>query len=188
MLDLVKVARVDDLDAEDLLLALNIVHALLKETSATFFTVSERQDGDATVEHCGMQIADSFYAAPDNKSARVPTTGFAGRLLANAFTGLLELVLSLSANESASAELLLAAMNLLSFLADQLAKDQPVRLSWHPQEWQLKLVHAVSDGHLAFDNVEAAVQCLLSLNAAPLEPPLSLDRRSTIAAIIDSVS
>lgn len=139
------------------------------------------------MHQCGIQIASNFYAAPDNKSARVPTTGFARRLLANAFASLLEMASQLVADKDVNSEVLLATTNLLAFLADQPAKDQPVTLAWKPEEWQQCLVNAIGAGHLSFENVEAMVHCLLALNAAPLSPALNIDRRQTIVSIIDSV-
>lgn len=187
LLDLTKASLPAAKNTEDLLLALNISHALLKETSASFFTATESQDDDAVVEQCGIRIAHDFYAAPDNKSARVPTTGFARRLLANAFITLQDMVLMLATDANSNADLLLAATNLLAFLADQPAKDQPIKLSWRPDEWRMQLVHTVADRHLAFENVEATIHCLLAIHAAPLSPPLSIDHRNTISAIVDSV-
>ena len=188
LVDLVKASIDTAHDTEDLLLALNIAHALLKETSAAFFSATETQDDEATIEQCGIRIANDFYSASDNKSARVPTTGFARRLLANAYEVLQELVLSFATESAAKSDLLLAATNLLAFLADQPAKDQPVKISWTPEEWRLRLISAISDRHLSFDNVESTAHCLLALHAAPLVPPLNIDDRKTITAIIDTVS
>jgi hypothetical protein len=160
----------------------------LKETSATFFTATESQDDDAVVEQCGIRIADEFYSAPDNKSARVPTTGFARRLIANALMVLLDMVLGLAADGNGNTEVLLAATNLLAFLADQPAKDQPVKLLWHPDGWLSQLVRAMQDRHLPFENVEATIHCLIAIHAAPISPALRIDQRDTIAAIMGSVS
>lgn len=187
LLDMVKATFTSATNADDILLALNITHALLKETSPSFFTSSENQDEDAKIQQCGIQIASDFYAASDNKSARVPTTGFARRLLANAFTSLLDMASQLVADKNGNSEILLATTNLLAFLADQPAKDQPVKLDWKPTEWQQQLVIAIAADHLAFENIEAMIHCLLALNAAPLSPPLSIDQRQTIVAVIDSV-
>lgn len=187
LIDLVKASIAGTQDTEDLLLALNIAHALLKETSAAFFAATESQDDEATTEQCGIRIANDFYAASDNKSARVPTTGFARRLLANAYEVLQQLVLSLATEAVVKSDLLLAATNLLAFLADQPAKDQPVKVSWTPEDWRLQLVSAISDRHLPFDNVESMAHCLLALHAAPLVPALNIDDRKTITALIDAV-
>lgn len=166
---------------------MNITHALLKEASPSFFAATEIQDGNASVEQCGIQIANEFYAASDNKAARVPTTGFARRLLVNAFTALHSLVIRLATAEQADSELLRTATNLLAFLADQPPKDQPISLPWQPDEWRLEVVQAISSQHLLFDNVEAIVHCLLALQSAPLTPALSIDDPKTITAIIDCV-
>lgn len=188
LLDLTKASLPTAKNIEDILLALNISHALLKETSATFFTATETQDDDAVVEQCGIRIADEFYSAPDNKSARVPTTGFARRLIANALTALVDMVLALAIDENGNIEILLAATNLLAFLADQPAKDQPVKLLWHPDQWLSQLVRTMQTRNLPFENVEAIIHCLLAIHAAPISPALGIDHRDTIAAIIDSVS
>lgn len=189
LLDLVKASRSANLETspEDYLLALNIIHALLKETSASFFTASERQDKEASVACCGMQIADEFYSATDNKAARIPTTGFASRLLSNGFNVLQELVLDLCLQYDADKGLRIAAINLLAFLADQPARDQPITMSWDPRAWLDRLVNAIAGTSLDFDTVDAVVQCLLAMQSAPLEPPLHFDSRGSIAAIIDKV-
>lgn len=188
LLDLVKASTSTVRDSEDLLLALNIAHALLKETSASFFGSMESQDDEATTDQCGIQIANDFYAASDNKSARVPTTGFARRLLANAFGVLQNLVISLAVETPVKADLLLASTNLLAFLADQPAKDQPIKLSWSPEDWRAQVISAISDRHLPFGNVESIIHCLLAVNAAPLTPCLSVDDRKTVTVLIDTVS
>ena len=176
---------------EDAVLAVHLAQALLKETSPTFFSTTEREDTAADNQLCGITIAEEFYSSSDDKSARVPTTGFAARLVKTGFLSLLDLVTSsLASANSPDEDLLLASLRTLSFLAEHPSRDQPVDLPWQPKEWLNALLQKIastgdSKAARSFDAVEAAIQTMLALNAAPIRPALILDKRSTIATLVD---
>jgi hypothetical protein len=174
----------------DTVLALNIAHALLKETSRKFFTTVEREDATATDDGCGLLIASEFYSAADNKSAKIPSSGFAQRVLRNGIQSLLDFVQKgLSIEQSIDSEVLASAFNAISFLAEQLPGDQPILLNWQSEIWLSAFAKSVRQQSqlLPFEVVETAIQALLAISSAPIEPGLVLDKRTTLAMLIDLV-
>ena len=190
LLDLVAESAKTGSYTEDMLLAVGISHALLKETSSTFFSVSSTSDIPSDLEHAGIIIADQFYSAQDNKSARVPATGFAGRLITNGLAVLTCLVSTCIIAESPNIDMIISTFQILAYLADLPPKDQPISMNWNPQEWLLVSMKGMSQGemtHSGFDLMDAGVRCLLALVHSPLYPIFSLDKRSVLSPLINKV-
>lgn len=169
----------------DFVVPINIAQALLKETSASFFATSERDDESDADQHVGLAIASDFYSAVDNKSAKIPSSGFAQRMTRRGLSNLLDIGRTFLAEGTTDSTQ--SSLNALSFLADQLPRDQPVRLSWKPEVWLGQFLRAITESSrsLPFDVLESAVQALIALESASITPPLLLDKRSILAPLVD---
>lgn len=187
---------------EDTLLALNISLALLKETSSSFFNAAIDQaqtstidaESDEVVSHtqaAGIETATSFYSARDNKSARVPGSGYAGRLISNGISVLLRLVEdTLTSTVDANEEVSLAAMQLLAYLLEVLPRSRRMDIAWEPRSWLSRVVGGLTQttsGRLKFDLLDNGVQILLALSDAPIQPTLALDLRGNMAPLVHAV-
>lgn len=187
-IDLVR-ANNTDVGEADKILAVNIAHALLKETSPTFFTTSEREDASITSDGSGLSIPSDFYSAEDNKSAKIPSSGFAQRLIRNGLSSLLDITQRALSVSVSTTELLPSALNALSFLAEQLPRDQPVELSWQPENWLVTFLGGLveREAPVPFEAVESAIQALIALQSAPITPNITLDRRTTLSMLVNLV-
>lgn len=177
---------------DTLLLATNIAHVLLKETSPSFFSnLTASMARETLVARSAIQVASDFYSAKYNKSAKVPSNGFGLSLVQDGFLTLFDLITKCSTSLSAShPELLLASLQMLEYLTELPPRDQPIALDWKPQEWVegiLKVVDQADATQEGFEHTEAAVQCLIALQDAPVAPNVPLDRRRTIETIINKV-
>ena len=187
-IDLVR-ANNTDVGEADKILAVDIAHALLKETSPTFFTTSEREDASITSDGCGLSIPGQFYSAENNKSAKIPSSGFAQRLIRNGLSSLLDITQRALSVDGKDTEMLPSALNALSFLAEQLPRDQPVELSWQPENWLETFLRGLvqREAPLPFEAVESAIQALIALQSAPITPNIILDRRTTLSMLVNLV-
>jgi hypothetical protein len=191
LLDLVSELSIDHESTEDQLVAISLSHALLKETSPSFFTsyaIDQALEGD---KHAGLKTADDFYSAQDNKSARVPPTGFAGRLVSTGLKAVIDLVGLCLSRDSISGDLLLSSLHLLAYMAELSPRDQPVALASLTEDWLNALLNGISKApheQAGFDRVEAGINCILALVAAPIEPPFSVDNMGSISLLVETVS
>lgn len=170
----------------DSVLALNIAQALLRDTSPTFFSTSEKEDTQTMNEYCGLSIASNFYAATDNKFATLPPSGFAQRLLRNALSGLLDLACKSLATSSKSNQAS-ACLSVLAYLTEQIPQDRPTAVEWQPETWLADILQStVANAEASpFALVESSIQTIIALNGAPLNPPLLLDRRHAVEALVE---
>lgn len=189
-LDLVAELSIKQKSSEDPLVAISLAHALLKETSPSFFASSAAGQNLDDEKHTGLKTADDFYSAQDNKSARVPQTGFAGRLVSNGLRAVIDLTGLSLARGSESSDLLLSSLHLLAFMAELSPRDQPVALASLTTDWLNALLDGIAKAEhnqAGFDRVEAGINCILALVAAPIEPPFSVDNRASICLLVETV-
>ena len=192
LIDLVAASSPSAPRSDDALMAITIAHALLKESASSIFaSVSDDSLGAVTTAAIGMQTAVSFYSATYDKSARIPASGFAHKLLLAAFGTLLSLISQVRLADSPNHELLVALLQLLAFMTELAPPEGSIPLKSSISAWSADMAALIAGLQILpgnFELLDSTVSCLFALNRV-VEPRASMAiDQEAILSLADTVS